>query len=344
MRKKVGLMGGSFDPVHMGHIGMAKAALKQLPIEEVWFIPTKSTPLKNHRLTDEKYRWGMLKKAAASDSRFKVSPVELKRSGTSYTIDTLTQLKKDFPEIDFYWLLGADQTAQFDQWKDADKLMELARFAAVSRDGKAPETGRYDFEVIEMEPVPVSSTEIRKGHKLNYLPDGVLDYILDNELYVREWVADKVSPHRYYHSCSVAKLSRDLAKAHGLDEHRAWLMGMFHDIAKDLPKAQLRKWVEAVNPEGLNDHHAIWHGYAGAEIADRIYGLKDDAAKNAIFNHVKGTSYDVYAMILFIADKLDPLRGYDSSGMIKACMHDLYNGFMLVHMENKKYLEKGKNK
>ena len=289
MTKKVALIGGSFDPVHMGHINMAKAALEQLNVDEVWFIPTKSTPLKERVLTDEEHRWGMLKLAAAMDERFKVNPVELTRTGRSYTIDTLKQLKKDFEEVEFYWLIGADQAAQFEKWKDADQLVQLAQFTACVRDGQKPENACFDFPAIDMEPTPVSSTEIRNGYKLNYLPDAVLKYILDHELYIPMWIANRVSPHRYAHSCSVAKLCRQLAKAHNLDEHRAWLMGMFHDVAKDMPKEELDKWVKAINPYGLMDHHAIWHGYAGSEIADRVFGVKDPSVKNAIFTHVKGT-------------------------------------------------------
>lgn len=341
-RKKAALLGGSFDPIHWGHINMAKAALEQLGVDEVWFIPSNETPLKERVLTPAKDRLAMVRLACKLDPRFKVSTVDLCRNGISYTVDTLEILKKQFPEVDFTWLLGADQADQFSKWKDHDRLLELADFAVFDRDGMATENEETDFIHLNMVPTKVSSSDIRKGTHLNFLPEEVLQYILDHELYLVFWVQNQVSQKRLAHSASVARLCRMLAKSHGFDEHKAWLAGLFHDIAKDLPVEEQRQWVAAVNPNGLSEHHAIWHGYAGSEIIRRNYGIDDPIVRNAIFNHVKGTSYDPYAMMVFIADKLDPLRGYDSEGLFRACLLDLYNGFMLVKRENRQFLEKEK--
>lgn len=339
-KKKVALLGGSFDPIHWGHLNMGKAALEQLGMDEVWFIPTNQTPLKERGLTPGAHRLAMLRLACKEDDRFRISTVDLQRNGPSYTVDTLEILHKQFPEIEFTWLLGTDQAEQFSRWKNPERLLELADFAVVDRDGKKADSSAYPFRHFDMIPTKVSSTDIREGTHLNFLPESVLDYILDHELYLVGWVGRQVSKKRLAHSASVARLCRQLAKAHGLDEHKAWLAGLFHDIAKDLPQEEQRQWVEAVNPQGLREHHAIWHGYAGSEIIRRNYGIKDPVIQNAIFNHVKGTSYDPYAMIVFISDKLDPLRGYDSEGLFRACLLDLYNGFMLVKRENREFLEK----
>lgn len=341
-KKKVALLGGSFDPIHWGHLNMAKAALDSLGVDEVWFIPSNQTPLKDRVLMPANHRLAMVRLAMKEDPRFRISTVDLSRNGPSYTVDTLRILNQEFPEVEFTWLLGADQADQFEQWKDADDLFKLADFAVVDRDGKKPKESKYPFKHIDMIHTPVSSSQIRDGERINFLPESVLDYILKNELYLVNWVAKQVSPKRLAHSASVARLCRMLAKAHGLDEHRAWLAGLFHDVAKDMPVEEQKKWVAAINPAGLSEHHAIWHGYAGSEIVRRNYGIDDPAVQNAIFNHVKGTSYDPYAMIVFIADKLDPLRGYDSKPMIKACMLDLYNGFMIVKRENREFLDREK--
>lgn len=341
-KKRVALLGGSFDPIHWGHLNMAKAALDELKVDEVWFIPSNQTPLKDRVLSPAKDRLAMVRLAMKEDPRFRISTVDLTRNGPSYTVDTLRILKREFPEIDFTWLIGADQANQFSKWKDADELLKLADFAVVDRDGREPEPSEYPFRKISMTYTPVSSSEIRGGTKINFLPDPVRQYILDHGLYLVNWVGHQVSEKRLAHSASVARLCRMMAQAHGLDEHKAWLAGLFHDIAKDMPVEEQRKWVAAINPEGLNEHHAIWHGYAGSEIVKRNYGISDPMIQNAIFNHVKGTSYDPYAMIVFAADKLDPLRGYDSKPLIRACILDLYNGFMLVKRENREFLDKEK--
>lgn len=338
--KNVALVGGSFDPIHMGHVHMAQAALEHLHADEVWFVPSQSTPLKDRDLTKAEDRMEMIRRVCQMDSRFKINPVDLKRNGKSYTVDTLRILTAEHPDVHFTWLIGADQYDQFDQWKEPEELLRLADFVVVDRENRTGHNEKFDLPHIPMEALDVSSSEIRMGKKLNLLPPGILDYILEHELYILWWVKNQVSPRRFAHSVSVARLARQLAQAHGLDTHRAYLAGLFHDVCKDMETAELEKWIAAVCPESMKEHKAIWHGYAGSAVADRIYGIHDPAICNAIFNHVKGSSYDPYAMIIFIADKLDPLRGYDSSGLIRACMHDLYNGFMLVKRENKEYLEK----
>ncbi len=343
MTKKVALLGGSFDPIHNGHIAMANAALEQLGVDEVWLIPANQAPLKDRFLTDGTYRLAMLREVCKHNPKFRISDVELKRHGISYTIDTLKTLKEQFGEYEFYYLIGADQAAQFDKWKDAETLKKLAHFAVADRNDKLQEIGLdEDFILLPMEPVDVSSSEIRNGKKLNLMPEYIRQYILDNELYLIWWIKPQMDPARFAHSNSVARLCRELAKAHGFDEHRAYLTGLFHDVAKDMPKSEMEKWIRACFPEAINEHHAIWHGYVGSVVIDRIFGIHDPAIANAIANHVKGTSYDPYAMMVFIADKVDPLRGYDSSGLYHACLHDLYNGFLLVKAENKAFLEKEK--
>lgn len=339
-KKRIALLGGSFDPVHRGHVALANAALKQLQVDEVWFIPSAVSPLKERVLTSAGHRLRMLRQVCRKNPKFKICDVDLKRSGPSYSVDTLEILHELYPDNEWVWVLGADQAAQFDRWKNPKRLLELARFAVADRDENLKKTGvPAGFLAVRMDPVDLSSTDLRRGSKLNELDPGVLQYILDNELYVIWWIKPHMNNARFAHSNSVARLCRKLAQAHHYDPHKAYMIGLFHDIAKDMPKEELLKWMKACFPEALNEPHAIWHGYVGSEVAARIFGLYDPVIKNAIACHVKGTSYDPYAMMVFIADKLDPLRGYDSSGLIEACMHDLYNGFMMVKAENKAFVE-----
>jgi nicotinate-nucleotide adenylyltransferase len=337
--KRVALIGGSFDPVHCGHLAMGHAALDQLGVDEVWFIPSAITPLKSASCTPAKIRLSLLKKALKNEPRFKICDVDLKRSGQSYTVDTLKILKQRYPDVEWTWILGADQAQQFHLWKDPEELLKLARFAAVEREGS--QIGEaFEFEKLHMDPVAVSSSEIRQGKKLNFLPPEVLQGILDNELYLYFWVKNQMSAKRFAHSSSVARLCRELAKAHGLDEHKAFLAGLFHDIAKDMPYEEQEKWMKACFEQLMSEPRTIWHGYVGSETVKRIFGITDPCIVNAIACHVKGTSYDPVAMIVYIADKLDPLRGYDSRPMIEACKLDLYNGFMMVKAQNKAYLDR----
>lgn len=336
-RKQILLLGGSFDPVHAGHIAMARAARDQLEADEVWFIPTRQTPLKDRELTDPKHRVRMLELALKDEPDFYIKSVELERQGESFTIDTMEEFHHQYPDCAFTWLIGADQLAQLHKWKKIDRLIHLVRFACFARDGQMPKT-KYKVLQLDMCPVPVSSTDIRKGNRLNYLREDVLDYIYKNRLYCKQFVKERVTAHRYLHSLSVANLTEEFARANGLDPDRAWLAGMFHDVCKSMPPERMKPWMEVAAPHMLQEHTAAWHGFVGSEVCRRIFGIEDEQVLNAIYHHVHGSSTEPVAMAVYCADKLDPLRGYDSYGLINACKKDLADGFRQVKEENERYL------
>lgn len=342
-RRHVILLGGSFDPVHAGHVAMAEAARDQLEGDEVWFIPAWIAPLKDRSLTEAEHRVNMLKIALKDHPEFRVETCELERQGTSYTIDTVRQLKKEHPDCEFTFIVGNDQVEQFHKWKDADKLARLVKFAAVAREGRTVKT-KYPIQFIHMDPVPVSSTEIRKGNRLNYVDQELLDYFYDNRLYCKEFVKERVPEHRYLHSLSVASLTEEFARSAGLDPQKGWLAGLFHDVCKAMSPERMRPWMEVVCPEELVIHPAAWHGYVGGAVVDRVFGIHDPQIRNAIFHHVKGTSDEPLAMCVFCADKLDPLRGYDSYDLISLCKKDLKVGFERCKDSNRQYVEAERGK
>ncbi len=338
---RIGIVGGSFDPIHYGHIEMAKTALNQLACEEAWFMPTQDTPLKERSLSHSKDRVSMIESILSMDCRFRLCLKEVQKEGKSYTIDTLRELKKEYPKDEFVFLIGTDQIRQFDQWKEADQLVQLAQFVCVDRYGEQLES-KYPIQTIHMDLMPVSSSDIRKGNCLNYLPKSVLSYIYRHRLYIQDFIKERVNTHRYLHSCSVASLCEEMAIANGLDGQKAYLIGLFHDIAKNMDKDEMEKWMDILCPENKSYAFPVWHGFVGSEIVDRIFYLKDPEIKNAIYHHVLGTSTNPYAMIVFCADKTDPLRDYDSTKQIQACKEDIYAGFQWIKEENEKYLRKEK--
>ena len=338
---RIGIVGGSFDPIHYGHIEMAKTALDQLNCEEVWFMPTQDTPLKERTLTKSDDRVAMIESILSFDSRFRLCLKEVQKKGKSYTIDTLRELKAEYPNDNFVFLIGTDQMKQFDRWKEADQLVQLAQFVCVDRYGEQCQSS-YPIQTIHMSLMPVSSSDIRKGNKLNYLPKPVLSYIYQHRLYIQDFIKERVNTHRYNHSCSVASLCEQMAIANGLDGQKAYLIGLFHDIAKNMSKDEMEKWMDILCPEIKSYAVAVWHGFVGSEIVDRIFYLNDPEIKNAIYHHVLGSSTNPYAMIVFCADKTDPLRDYDSTAQIQACKEDIYAGFQWIKEENEKYLRKEK--
>ena len=189
-RPRIGVMGGTFDPIHHGHLAAASEVQRSFDLDEVVFVPT-GQPYQKSGVSQAEHRYLMTAIATASNPRFTVSRVDIDRPGPTYTIDTLRDLRKDRPDADLFFISGADAVAQILDWKDNDELWSLAHFVAVSRPGHAlsirglPEQGVSSLEVPAL---AISSTDCRarvdRGFPVWYLvPDGVVQYISKHHLY-----------------------------------------------------------------------------------------------------------------------------------------------------------------
>jgi nicotinate-nucleotide adenylyltransferase len=165
---RIGILGGAFDPIHLGHLAAAEAAYTQAGLDEVWFMPSYVPPLKeNQTLFDSEKRLAMVQLAVQEHPHFKVSDLELKRSETSYTIDTVEQLSKLFPDTQFSWIIGADRLNDLMDWKQIDELAARITFIGFGRAGYVvdiddyPEWLRSRIQLVEMAPMAISSTAIR---------------------------------------------------------------------------------------------------------------------------------------------------------------------------------------
>lgn len=181
---RVGVFGGTFDPVHVGHLAIANAALDELALDRVIFVPAKRSPLKDRAPTaTEADRLAMLRAALAGEPRFAVSTAELERTGPSYTVDTLDALRR---EGDLYLIVGSDAYADFPRWRDPERIRALATVVVAARPG-APNAPR-DVKVLDSPLMDISSRELRaraaRGRSLRYLvPEGALRYIEEHRLY-----------------------------------------------------------------------------------------------------------------------------------------------------------------
>ncbi len=189
-RPRIGVMGGTFDPIHHGHLAAASEVQRSFDLDEVVFVPT-GEPYQKSGVSQAEHRYLMTAIATASNPRFTVSRVDIDRPGPTYTIDTLRDLRKDRPDADLFFITGADAVAQILEWKDQQELWDLAHFVAVSRPGHAlsirglPEQGVSSLEVPAL---AISSTDCRervdRGYPVWYLvPDGVVQYISKHHLY-----------------------------------------------------------------------------------------------------------------------------------------------------------------
>ncbi|HWV48166.1 MAG TPA: nicotinate-nucleotide adenylyltransferase [Microbacterium sp.] len=187
---RIGVMGGTFDPIHHGHLVAASEVAHEFDLDEVVFVPT-GRPWQKRTVTPSEHRYLMTVIATASNPRFTVSRVDIDRQGDTYTIDTLRDLKTERPDAELFFISGADAVAQILSWRDHDELWDLAHFVAVSRPGHVLSTDGLpsdDVSQLEVPALSISSTDCRQrvqeGEPVWYLvPDGVVQYIAKHHLY-----------------------------------------------------------------------------------------------------------------------------------------------------------------
>ena len=189
---RLGVMGGTFDPIHHGHLVAASEAQSLFGLDEVVFVPTGEPWQKQGRdVAPAEHRYLMTVVATASNPRFTVSRVDIDRDGPTYTIDTLRDLHAQRPDDELFFITGADALAQILSWKDSDELFDLARFIGVTRPGYELSESGLPADRVDLQEVPamaISSTDCRervaRAEPVWYLvPDGVVQYISKHHLY-----------------------------------------------------------------------------------------------------------------------------------------------------------------
>jgi len=186
--ERVGLFGGTFDPIHLGHLILARTAMEELDLDRIIFIPAAISPYKQDQppAASPEDRLGMIRSAIVEEPRFSVDDRELHREGPSYTIDTVRSLLGDYPGVRFLYLIGADQLKELKGWQEISELKNLIDFAVFDRAGvDCSDTGNYP---VVHRRIDISSTEIRERLAMglavrNYLPSTVYDHIMTHSLY-----------------------------------------------------------------------------------------------------------------------------------------------------------------
>jgi nicotinate-nucleotide adenylyltransferase len=187
---KIGILGGTFNPVHIGHLILAEWVRDYLRLDRVIFIPCNRPPHKfNNNLLDSKVRLGLLKKTLAKDKGFSVSDIEIKRKGLSFTVDTLKALKKKHPKDRLFLIIGSDLLKSFNAWKDPKTIKRLAKVVVVLRQSVKRKKG---FIYLSMPKVEISSSLVRKRIKENksikYLVSKeVRTYLKKNKRRLKQW-------------------------------------------------------------------------------------------------------------------------------------------------------------
>lgn len=344
------IFGGTFDPIHKGHIRIAEAILKKVGGELI-FVPAKS-PRWKEPLTDANHRLNMLK-AAILDSGLTATIEEFELNSNAeinYSVDTVQYLYDKYPDDKLYFIIGADQVNQFEKWKDGDVIAKLATIIYVNRpryELNQENIKRYNMVNSEFfDSGDVSSSEIREL-KLIETTDGVLRYIEENHLYYVKEMEKYIDSHRLTHSISVAKLAVEINRVNGkpLNEYKVYVAALLHDIGKllkdttpcgkpieELMRMSYPEYIDTVPP-------FAYHQFVGARIAKNHFEIEDEEILDAIRWHATGkANMSLLGMLVYASDKIDPLRDFDSTWLIDACKKDIYEGFITTVIDNKKYL------
>lgn len=195
--RKIGIMGGTFDPIHVGHLMIAEAVWDEYNLEKILFIPSANPPHKDSVMTSAKHRFNMTLLATCSNPHFEVSSIEMERTGPSYTIDTIRVLRKLYgDDAELYFIIGADCIEELPTWHQIDELLKMCNFVVTKRPNYTPDLTiieqnytDYNMHILETPELEISSTNIRqrikKGYSIQYITtEQVQQYIRKEELYL----------------------------------------------------------------------------------------------------------------------------------------------------------------
>ena len=352
---RIGISGGTFDPVHKGHIESALAAGYVLGLDRVLFVPGGEPPHKlDRRVTPAADRVAMLSAALAPYENFSVCSYEVEKDAYSYSIDTIKYLIQTLGEdTELFFIIGADAVSELKYWKDYRELFSLCRFAVLMRPGYDREKFLRDIEEnrregARMDPVEGPLVDI-SSHKIRslvqegrteeiaaYLPDGVRAYIETKKLYQSPMPFDeayacsnmrrRLKPERYEHALRVSAEAEKIGRAFGIDPEKCRLSGLLHDCGKGVTESQLHwlapELIALGRPEN-GGNPAIVHGPAGAVIARKKYGIMDAQILEAIRCHVTGApDMGPVAQVVFIADYTEPGRQGEAFDRIRRALQN----------------------
>lgn len=362
----IGIYGGTFDPPHWGHITAARAAMEQLGLDKLVLIPDRVPP---HKALPEgsaspEQRLEMAALATVElGKRAEVSDRELRRSGPSYTSDTLAALRREHPEDTLWLLMGSDMFLSLQTWHAPERIMELARIAPFSREAEdesaafAAQKARLEREygaqiqiVQNQEVRELSSTEVRAalaaGRGSDLLPPAVYGYVLREHLYgthkaltgltpdeLRPIAMSYLKPKRMPHVLGTEQEAVRLVRRYGGDETQVRIAALLHDCTKKLDMAQQLALCEKYGimlDELEQKALKLLHSKTGAAIARDVFGV-EDAVYDAILYHTTGKP-DMTRLekIIYLADYIEPTRDFPGVDELRKTVYeDLDKGLLM---------------
>ena len=331
---RLGILGGTFNPPHFGHLALAKAAREEFALDRVLLMVAADPPHKPV-LMPAAPRLHMAKLAAEGMEGIEASDIEISRGGKSYTVETLRALKSLYPDAELFLIVGEDMLKDLPYWREAENLLRLANIIGMERPGtcgNAEETAqmlreRFDarVSVTEYSGPDLSSTDIRENMARGLsvegmLPESVEQYIYEEGYYfpenirkMQEKLASVLKKNRYKHTMGVVRTAAKLCALHGGDPERVRLAALLHDCAKrDRDKIVSLAQEFSYQPDEFElESPDLMHAPLGAILAEREYGISDEEILSAIRFHTTGhAGMTKLEKIVALADMTEPGRDF----------------------------------
>lgn len=334
--KKIILFYGSFDPIHNGHLKIASDALKVINGDKLYFGINKNSNSKN--LTPFSKRKKMIELAIKNKNKFDISNIKFDYKDLDSTYENILNMCNDGNE--YYILIGQDQLDSLNKWYKFDILKNKFKFIIANR-GNAQFDIKNEYIYLNNKNYNISSKEIKEGKYRNIDPM-VKKFIIENNVYLEKQIKKYMSNKRFKHVKSVKNLALKIYKnnKNSLDKNKIITASLLHDIAKEYPNNKLRIIMKRYYPGYFDENKSIFHQYVGEYLAKKKFYIEDNEILEAIKFHTTGNkNMSKLAKLIYVADKLDPSRGYDSGKQIENCINNLETGFIEVLKENLSYLK-----
>ncbi len=355
--KKIGIFGGTFDPVHIEHVNIAKIAIEKLGLDVLYLIPTFSPPHKENARASEQDRFNMLTLAFSGVEKAKVSDYEINAKGKSYTYLTVEHFKNEFNDCELYFIVGLDMLHDFKNWKYPQRILSACTLVAFGREGLNDDYQKLrqefkknfgkEFMLINYTGKRYSSTKIRVytslGLEITGMTDqSVCEYISENGIYkdfpYAEFLINNLTKKRLIHTANVVTVAMEKCKELSLSREKVLTACMLHDCAKYLRAEDFKDFIIPTDMPS-----PVVHAFLGAFVAEKVLGIKDNEIIDAIRYHTSGkANMSDLAKLVFVADMVEESRDYpgvdelreyykkDLDTCFKKCLEE-----EIIHLKNK---------
>ena len=341
MNKKLIIFGGSFDPIHKGHLKIALKAFNKIKADKLFFVPcSQNHPTNKSISASNEQRMDMIKLCIKKYPQFEICDYEINNTNeTSYTINTIRYIKNNYSNYDLYLLIGYDQLINFTSWKDYKEILEYCKLICHIRKFEKQQDVNVDFKYIKIGyfNIKTSSSDLKVYPNKKYLDSKVIKYINDNGLYAVDRLKLVMSDYRLQHCIDVANIAKNLAISHKLYPliNRAYVAGIYHDYAKDYKKEEQIKIAHHKLKYFDYPSWKVLHANVGAYEIEKKFFVDDYQVLTAIKNHTIPNDFSTLTKLIYIADKIAPR--HDNQGdkevekWVKMSKQDLDQCFRTIH-------------